>query len=482
MNTVNTKNPAQFPFHVLPNDIQQVIQRVHAETQAPIPLISSSLLGVMSLACQDLYDVEPKPKMWLPISLYQIILAESGERKSTVDRLLMSGIREMESEWEKEYQTHIRAYQTNFSIWEVQFHALRKKLQQDIKKGENSEKTVNVLSECTNSKPKEPVRNRVVINDITKAAIKKELGTGWPSLGLYSDEAGSILSGELLIDSPLLNSLWNGSSIEVDRAGTGLFKIEGARLSCMLMVQPKLFSEFLDRKGDSARSSGFFARTLFCEPFTTIGSRTIQNEERLIGSSNPEALDHFHHRVKELLQQSISRRSMNQPCKGISFSPEAQAKWNLEFNRVESLCMPFGPLENFRDYASKHAEHIARIAGVLEGFCTGNDSVSDSTMYAAICIANWYFDSFIYVMNQKCIPEEIAHADLLDSWLNNNMIHWNNFIFPKNHILKCGPNRVRTRILLDKALMVLQQRGKVVIYKSGKTNCVQYFPLGIATL
>ena len=99
----------------------------------------------------------------------------------------------------------------------------------------------------SNAKPKIPVRKRVVINDITLAAIKKELGTGWPSLGLNSDEAGSILSSDLLNDSPLLNSLWNGSSIEVDRAGTGSYKIEDARLSCMFMVQPKLFDAYMSK-------------------------------------------------------------------------------------------------------------------------------------------------------------------------------------------------------------------------------------------
>lgn len=481
MNTFD-KNPAQFPCHVLPTSLQEVIRRVHAETQAPLPLIASSLLGAMALSCQDLYDVKPKENMVFALCLFLIILAESGERKSTVDRLLMNSIRELEIEWDSEYQTQICAYQTDLSMWEVQFKALTKKFQQDIEKGLDPEKTALALRECKKLKPKEPVRKRTVINDITKAAIKKELSTGWPSLGLYSDEAGSILSGELLDDFPLLNSLWNGSPIEIDRAGSGSYKIEDARLSCMFMVQPKLFEAYMAKKGEQARASGLFARMLICEPFSTIGSRTSLNEDILLNNSNPAALEAFNKQVKQRLEKSVLRRLTGQPRDIIQFSPEASARWSAEFNRVEALCGPFGSLVNFRDYASKHAEHVARIAGVLEGFCTDNYVVSDSTMYAAICIANWYFDSFIYVMNQKCIPEEIAHADLLDSWLNNNMIHWNNFIFPKNHILKCGPNRVRTRILLDKALMVLQQRGKVVIYKSGKTNCVQYFPLGIATL
>ena len=477
MNTFD-KNPVQFPFHVLPIGLQQVIQRVHAETQAPLPLIASSLLGAMSLSCQDLFDVEPKEKMRYPISLYQMILAESGERKSTVDRLLMSGIRELEAEWEIEYQDHVLNNRTDLSVWEVQYHALRKKLQQDIKKGEDPEKTIKALIECSNAKPKEPVRKRAVINDITTAAIKKMLGTGWPSLGLYSDEAGSILFSELLSDSALLNSLWNGSSIEVDRASTEEFKIEDARLSCMFMVQPQLFEAYMAKKGEQSRASGFFARTLFCAPLSTIGQRTSDKEEWLINNSNPAALEAFHKRIRERLQKAVWRRITGQPRDIIRFSPEASARWSAEFNRVESLCTPLGPLENFRDYASKHAEHVARIAGVLEGFCTGDAFVSDQIMYAAITIANWYFDSFIYLMSKNCIPEEIRFADLLDGWLNQRMHDYPNFIFQKNHIQKFGPNSVRSKCSLEKALDILFKRGKINIFKQGKTNYVQYFPYG----
>ena len=478
MNTFD-KNPTPYPYYVLPNELQQVIQRVYAETQAPYPLIAASLLSVMSLSCQDLYDVEPKSNMRYPISLYQIILAESGERKSTVDRLLMGSIRNLETKWETEHQTHISNYQTELSIWEVQYHALRKKLQQDTKKGEDPEKTIKALIQCSNTKPKTPVRKRVVINDITLAAIKKELGTGWPSLGLNSDEAGSILSSDLLDDSPLLNSLWNGSSIEVDRAGTGSYKIEDARLSCMFMVQPKLFEAYMSKKGEQSRASGFFARTLFCEPFSTIGQRTSDKEEWLINNSNPAALDDFNKRVEDRLQKSVMRRITGQSREIISFSPEASARWSTEYNRIESLCGLQGSLAHFRDYASKHAEHVARVAGVLEAFCTGNDLISDQTMFSAITIACWYFDSFIYLMRKSFIPEEIRLADLLESWLNQKRLNYPNCVFPKNHILKFGPNSVRSKNSLEKALATLFQRGKVNVYKHGKTTFVQYFPYGL---
>ena len=475
MNITNNKNINPFPIHFLPCELQDVIQRTYAETQAPYPLIASALLSVMGLSCQDLYEVEIKKNMYTPLVLFQIILAESGERKSSVDKLLTCGVREIEEKWNLEYQQEIQIYQTDLPIWEVESASLRKILQHKIKNNESFEEAIFALKECESRKPKVPIRKRIIINDISKSAIKKELGTGWSSLSLYSDEAGSILSSELADDTPLLNLLWSNGSINVDRANSsGSFKIKNARLGCMLMMQPKLFSTIMERDGEKIRSTGFPARVLFCEPISTIGSRTIQNEEHLLKQSSSDALNHFNQRTKELLQLSANRRINNEPRVCLQFSPEAKARWNDEFNRIETLIAPNGPLVNYRDYASKHSEHVARIAGVIEGFSTGNQYISGSTMYAAIQIANWYLYSFILIMDKTCISDEIKSADLLDRWLNENKCFWINYVFPKNHILKFGPNCIRSKKLLENALAMLNQRGVVNLFKIGRTSFVQY--------
>lgn len=469
---INDKNPAPFPITVLPEFFQQVAQRIHAETQSPIPLICSTMLSVMSMSVQDLYDVAPKHNMKSLLTLYLIVLAESGERKSTVYKLLMQSIFDIEYIWEMEYQKELLTYQAELPIWEIKINALRKKLQQEVKNGTDTESSSSELKKCELQRPQEPVRKRFIINDTSKAALKKELGNGWQSLVLLSDEAGSILAGELLSDPALYNSLWSGSSIDVDRANYGSFKIEDARLGCLLMVQPKLFDTFLDQKGELARSSGFFARTLFCKPFSTIGSRLSTNEELLINNSNPEALSNFNTKVKKFIELSIERRNANEPRKCITFSPEAQARWYTEFDRVEYQSGLYGPLKEYSDYTSKHAEQVARIAGILEIFSTGNDVVSDYTMYAAIQIANWYLDSFIYLMSSKNIPDEVLHVDLLNNWLIQNAYKAGGHI-PKNIILKYGPNPIRNKSALDNALSILERKGVITVYKCLRKTFVQ---------
>ncbi|MEA9438952.1 DUF3987 domain-containing protein, partial [Aeromonas caviae] len=65
-------------------------------TKAPRFMILTQMLSVIAIASQQLVDISPKSEMKIPASLYTLILAASGERKSTVDKLLMKPVREFE--------------------------------------------------------------------------------------------------------------------------------------------------------------------------------------------------------------------------------------------------------------------------------------------------------------------------------------------------------------------------------------------------
>ncbi len=461
-----------FPVNVLHEGLQAIVHDIQHETQASAGLIATSLLGVMALSCQDLFDVAPKEKLRFPISLYQVVLAGSGERKSTIDKLLMKPVRMLECELEATFQEEKRRYDADMSVWKIEHRALEKALERAVKDGRDVPASSQRLKTSLSLKPVMPIRQRLLVNDVTSAAVKQALGSGNASLGLFSDEAGSILSGELLRDTPLLNSLWSGQPIEVDRANRDAFRIEDARFGCMLMVQPGLFEQYVKRQGVQARSSGFFARTLICQPASTIGYRSSdQNQKK---SHTDESLGRFHARVMTFLRKSIERRVEKGKRYCLTLSPEASARWHAEYNRIEGMLNPLGPLKEFRDYASKQSEHIARIAAVLELFTTGKLQISERTMYCAIMIAQWYFESFIHLMRVDTIPEEIQDANMLYGWLANNACQHSAWGVKKNFIRQYGPNPLRNRARLNKALENLQRKNVVSISRCGRTTYISY--------
>lgn len=458
-----------FPVWVLPEELQKIIRYVQQETQASADLIASSLLGGMALSCQDLYDVSPKAGLRIPMSLYQVVLAESGERKSTVDKMLMKPVRDLEGVLETQYQEDKQRYNIAMRLWQSEQKALEKAFEREVGKGEAKAGSVQRLAACLERQPMAPQRKRLLVSDATRAAVKLALGKGWPSLVLLSDEAGSILNGELLHDTPLLNSLWSAQPIEVDRATGDTYRIEDARFGAMLMVQPGLFKEYVNRQGRHARASGFFARTLLCQPTSTIGARLHGPQQVLPPPVSGKHLEWFHARVLKRLNQSFQRREEDAVRTCLTLSPEAAAKWHAEYNRIELMCGQTGSLREYRDYASKQLEHVARIAGVLEAFVTGNVVISEHTMHAAIQLASYYLGSFIHLMADDTLPEEMEDELELEKWLHKNHRHFNYLDIPKNHIRQHGPNRLRDSQRLTRALERLQMKGKIQVFKIRRT-------------
>ncbi|MEH3312257.1 DUF3987 domain-containing protein, partial [Escherichia coli] len=79
----------EFPLSSLPPLIRDAVIEAQQITQAPLGLVAASALGAVSLVCQNLIDVCRLNTLRGPVSLFFLTLAESGERKTAVDKLLM---------------------------------------------------------------------------------------------------------------------------------------------------------------------------------------------------------------------------------------------------------------------------------------------------------------------------------------------------------------------------------------------------------
>ncbi|MBS1207824.1 MAG: hypothetical protein H6R19_222 [Proteobacteria bacterium] len=89
--------PLPFPVEALPPTLRAAVEEASIVTQAPLALIASSALAAASLAVQAKYDVKRYDDLVSPCSLYVITIAESGERKTTVDRLFMTPFEQFEA-------------------------------------------------------------------------------------------------------------------------------------------------------------------------------------------------------------------------------------------------------------------------------------------------------------------------------------------------------------------------------------------------
>ncbi len=80
-----------FPAEAL-GPLRKAVEAVQDISQAPVAIAAQSALAVASLAVQGFANVETLGGD-VPCSLFCLTVAESGERKSTCDKLLMKALR-----------------------------------------------------------------------------------------------------------------------------------------------------------------------------------------------------------------------------------------------------------------------------------------------------------------------------------------------------------------------------------------------------
>lgn len=457
-------NGRPFPVDALPQIIRNAIYEVEQHTQAPQGLIAASALGVISLACQNRIDVCRMRNLRGPVSLFLLTLADSGERKSTVDKLLMEPLYQLEKNLFEKYTHDLTVWKNDEEILNIEKKSLMSKLKSDIRRNKDHLATNEKLKALLASHPKSPMRFKQIFNDATPAAIKDYLCGDWRSVGIMSDEAGAIFNGYTLNELPFINKMWDGAIFPVERKSEPEKIISDARMTLSLMVQPNVFKGYIDRKGDMAKGIGFFARCLMCHPGSTQGNRQITSPV-----VSTEHLPIFHQRLMGIVNESIARNNENgRLC--LRFTVDAEKRWIAFSNNVENEMGILGKLSNFKDYASKMAENMARIAALLHHFNGDEGDISLSTVEAAVEISTWYVGEYVRLFSK---PQEftlaISEADELYWWIKNYCIRLQASWITKNTVLQYGPNKFRNRSKANELLNTLYSQNRILAAKKGKT-------------
>lgn len=461
-------NGRPFPVEHLPQVIRNTLYEVEQQTQAPQALIAASILGAISLACQNRIDVCRLNTLRSPSSLFLLTLAESGERKSTVDKILMKPLYELENKLFAQYTRELEAWSNNEAIYNMEKKALLLRLKADIRKQKDTSVTNEKIRELLTHAPNKPIRYKFIFNDATPAAIKKFLCSHWRSIGLMSDEAGVVFNGHSLKELPFINKMWDGSVFSVERKSSPEVLIKDARLTLSLMIQPDVFEDYMNRKGDMAKGIGFLARCLICWPKSTQGFRTISNP-----IVSTEHLLIFHKRLMEIACEGIANHGEEERvC--LSFTTEAEKKWVEFYNKTELEMGKIGYLSDFKDYASKMGENMARVSGLLHYFEGHDGGISRQAVESAIQIVAWYVDEYkrLFSKSQE-FTLEYQEAEELYSWIKK---HCQTQLPPhirKTTILQYGPHRFRNKVKLNKLLSILFEQKRIIVNNTTKVLYIQ---------
>jgi len=331
------------------------------------------------------------------------------------------------------------------------------------------------------SAPPAPSVPRPLYADATPEALAHGLATGWPAGGVLSVEAGAVFGAHamgaetILRNLALLNVLWDGGEIAIDRRTKPSFQLHARRLSVGLMVQPETLWAFLGRAGNLPRGSGFLARFLFliAWPSSTQGTRAYRPPP-----STMSDVEKFDARIRDLLDQPLATNAQGGLTPHVlELSPEARRDWIAFHDAIEAELAPEGRFQDIRDVASKAAENVARLAALFHALQHGvHGEIGACDVQAALSLVDWHLSESARLLASLGVSPQMAAAIRLEDWLRTEARALNSDRVPTRHILQRGPNCIRLDESFRNALVILIERGRARLEQIGRRRYVAVNP------
>ena len=468
--------PEPYPLDALPDTIRAAVEEVAGFVKAPVPLVASSALAALSLACQAHIDVKRAERLQGPVSLFLLTVADSGERKSTCDEFFTSAIRRYQEEQAEAAKPAIKKHLAELAAWEAERDGILAAVKAAGRNGKPTDRLRSDLAQLQQEQPDPPRVPRIILGDETPENLAWSLAKQWPSAGVLSSEAGVIFGSHgmgkdsVMRNLGLLNILWDGGTHSIGRRTSESFTVRGARLTVALQVQEQTLREFFARSGALARGSGFLARFLLAWPESTQGQRLFTDPP-----ANWPHLDAFHRRIDAILNQPapINGDGVLTPAV-LSLAPDAKAAWVEYHDIIERELASGGELYDVRDVASKSAENAARLAALFQMFEGAGGAIGEDAFEGASRIAAWHLHEALRFFGELALPAELADAARLDGWLIEYCRRERTHIVGKNHVRQHGPLRDGGR--LDAAIRELTELDRLRLEKDGKRLTIHLNP------
>jgi hypothetical protein len=386
--------PAAFPFEVLGPILGNAARAIAAKVQAPDSLAGGSVLASASLAVQPLANVVLPHGQRSPLSVFVITAALSGDRKSAVDAVANAEVELVRREQAREFSKAIKNYEADM--------ASRNK---------------------KDAEPAKPTPKSLTTANATIEGLSRLLKFQ-SHVGVFSSEGGEMLAGHSLRDEKrpaglaFYLKLWGGESIDSLRGGEGLSVLLNRRGAMHVLAQPVLLGQLL--ADPLAQGQGLLARCLIAQPDTLAGQRLFRNVNPNVDAD----VLIFNCAIKKLLNTlpPLWETGDNYELKprDLPLSDEAEALWIPFYNLIEAAQADGKELEHARPFASKAAEHAARIAGIITMVENPEaKSIEGDAMDGAIQLTGFYLSEHIRLTGAGCQVSQFKHLRSLARWMQS---------------------------------------------------------------
>lgn len=378
--------------------------------QVPDALAAQSVLAAAAMAAQPHANVL-RAGQQIPLSLFALTVAESGDRKSAADRLALRAHHDRQHQLLESYKAEKNAYRDKRDAYQR-----CRELVLDSAKG-SAESVASELSKL--EEPAPPLMPFILAEEPTLEGLQKSLLHGYPSQGLFSDEGGQFFGGHanrpenLLKTAAGLSKLWDGSLLARIRAAEGeSASRSGCRLSLHMMIQPIVAQQVLTNP--ILQGQGFLARFLVAWPQSMAGTRFYRNVDPL----QDTRLVHYWQCMAHLLSLALPLDEAGQLSPpALSLEQDALVAWISTHDEIEVELGKGGDLQEIKPTAAKGAENVLRIAGVL-AVIEEVSAITRPIVERAAALVHWYLAEALRLCNPAKAEPYLIEAQRLFDWLS----------------------------------------------------------------
>ena len=339
-------------------------------------------LAAIATCVQRAVSVEVSPGWVEPLSVWAWSLAESGSRKTHLQRPMLEPFADWQKRKRDVYRNKIAAARALREVSESRIEKLKRDAA-NAKSVEEREVARKAIEQELELMPDPVYAPRAFTENITSERLVSLLTENRQRIAFWSDEGGQfgILAGLYSGGAANLDAFLkahDGSPLVTDRQSAAHF-VELPALTMSVLMQPGVFADSL--RNQRFRHSGLLARPLYAFPASNVGRREVREAACI-----PEAVRADYAATVGRLMDECSEHTG--PPRRIAFDDEGRAAF-LAFREINELDMaPDGRLAGLLDWGSKLPGKVARMAGLIEIAQSGLDvaHVTGASLRAAAAI------------------------------------------------------------------------------------------------
>lgn len=358
--TEEIERPA-FPVNALPEPYARYTEALAASLQVPVDMVGVSVLALLGGCLQKRYEINAKDKFTVPLGLYTLVVADPGERKSSVYDEVVRPVKDYEQKLWKEYQENQFDDELEQELAEEEFKTAKnqyKKCKEAPKREELKETMLELKEKIAFFQKKCPPC--LYMDDTTNAALEQELARNGGRMIIMSDEGdlfanmmGLYTGGQHTLGA-LLKGHTGGSS-KTHRVGRAPVHLPASNLSILLMVQPIIIDTIM--ADPVMRGRGMNARFLYTMPKTRVGERNIETAPNV----DPKIDVDYYNAVYSLYADN--HITLEPKPRQLELKDSAQMAY-MAYETVFERRLK-GDMKDIRDWGSKLGGEMLRLVGIL---------------------------------------------------------------------------------------------------------------------